>query len=58
MHGSIIGQLDSHLHLKRVNLSLENRGSRHRLEFSAEFAADVASAPILDIGGDPLVSAE
>ncbi|HSD97121.1 MAG TPA: YhdP family protein [Sulfuricaulis sp.] len=51
---------DSRVHLKRVNLSLENRGSRHRLEFSAEFPPRMCRecSLILDISGDPLVSAE
>lgn len=50
---------DSRVHLKRVNLSLENHGSRHRLEFSAEFPPRMCRecSLILDISGDPLVSA-
>lgn len=47
------------MHLTHVNLSLENRGSRHRLEFSAEFPPRMCRecSLILDISGDPLVSA-
>ena len=50
---------DSPVHLARVNLSLQNRGSRHRLEFSAEFPPRMCRecSFILDISGDPLASA-
>jgi uncharacterized protein (TIGR02099 family) len=50
---------ESPVHLARVNLSLQNRGSRHRLEFSAEFPPRMCRecSLILDISGDPLVSA-
>lgn len=50
---------DSPVHLARVNLSLQNRSSRHRLEFSAEFPPRMCRecSLILDISGDPLVSA-
>ncbi len=50
--------IDSPVHLTRVNLSLQNRGSRHRLEFSAEFPPRMCRecSMILDISGDPLVS--
>ena len=49
---------DAPTHLARVNLSLENRGSRHRLEFRAEFPPRMCRecSFILDISGDPLAS--
>jgi uncharacterized protein (TIGR02099 family) len=46
------------VHLAHVNLSLENRGSSHRLEFSAEFPPRMCRecSLTLDITGNPFVS--
>ena len=49
---------DAAVHLSRVNLSLRNRGNRHRLDFNAEFPPRMCRecSLVFDISGDPFVS--
>ncbi|HYA37142.1 MAG TPA: YhdP family protein [Candidatus Methylomirabilis sp.] len=46
------------MHLSRVNLSLQNNGDRHRLDFSAEFPPEVCRdcSVTLDVKGNPFAS--